>query len=136
MKNLIVIAAGLAVLAGLFVLMNPEPPAAPVADAGSKQSLSVAAIQPPAEKIFELEISNKKLVRGQAVIQVQQGETVTLRILSDHHDELHLHGYDLTLPLPTGQAAELRFVADRSGRFEYELHHAHLDLGALEVLPR
>lgn len=138
MKNLILIAAGLAILAGLFMFMKPKPATAPVAAA--LQSAPAASMQPPAEKpaarIFELEVSQQKLVRGPEVIQVQQGETVTLRITSDHHDELHLHGYDLTLDLPAGQAAELRFVADRSGRFEYELHHAHLDLGALEVLPR
>lgn len=117
---------GVLILAGLFLLFRPTaPPATP--------SVPVAA---PALRLFELRVQQGRLISGPALIQVEQGEPVTLEITSDHADELHLHGYDLQLALPAGQPARLSFTAERSGRFEYELHHAHRELGVLEVRPR
>ena len=143
MKNALVAVLGLALLVGLFVWMKPKPPvvAVPAVSASTETSAAVDSaaatppIAPPTQRV-ELVVKDKRLVSGPAVISVMQGTTVTLRITVDHHDELHLHGYDLTLKLPTAEAAELTFVADRSGRFEYELHHSHLTLGALEVQPQ
>ena len=34
-----------------------------------------------------------------------------------------------------GQPATLELLADRSGRFEYELHGKHAVIGVLEVFP-
>ena len=133
MKNVVVILIGLLLLAGLFWWMKPAPPAVMAVASPVPQAAVPAA---PAAQLFELVVKDKQLVSGPAVIAVSQGTPVTLRITVDHHDELHLHGYDLTLKLPTATPAELSFVADRSGRFEYELHHAHVDLGALEVQPQ
>lgn len=144
MKNVLIALIGLALLVGLFVWMKPPspavaitPPPGPSAQAPVAELAVEAAIPAPAPtQRVELVVKDKQLVSGPQVISVVQGTTVTLRITVDHHDELHLHGYDLTLKLPTAEAAELTFVADRSGRFEYELHHSHLTLGALEVQPQ
>jgi hypothetical protein len=119
---------GAVILTGLFVLLRPEeapsPPAPP------------KALGAPIPRVFELKVERGQRVSGPAVIQVRQGEQITLKVTSDRADELHLHGYDLSLALPAGEPAQLNFRTDRSGRFEYELHHAHQDLGVLEVLPR
>ena len=143
MKNLLVLLLGSALLAGLFLWFKPAPSPIPLPIAATQLAAVVAtpvaatsAPVVPATAVFEIVVAGGKLASGPAVISVTEGTPVTLRITTDHADELHLHGYDLTLKLPKGQAAELSFVADRSGRFEYELHHAHLDLGALEVQPR
>ena len=141
MKNTVVIAVGALLLAALFWFMKPAPPVAAAPAPFADSAAPVPAVVPatpvaPAPQVFELVVKDKKLVSGPAVISVPEGTPVTLRITVDHHDELHLHGYDLTLKLPTAIAAELSFVADKSGRFEYELHHSHLDLGALEVQPQ
>ena len=144
MKNALVALLGLALLVGLFFWMKPQPPvtaATPTATANTEapaaaEPAAVAAPAAPPTQLVELVVKDKRLVSGPAVISVVQGTTVTLRITTDHHDELHLHGYDLTLKLPTAEPAELSFLADRSGRFEYELHHSHLTLGALEVQPQ
>lgn len=147
MKNALVVILGLGLLAGLFVWMKPAsnspassaPQAATAAVSGAASSTVPPMPSAPAEPVvqrIELVVKDSKLVSGPEVITVLQGSAVTLRVTTDHHDELHLHGYDLTLQLPTGQPAELSFVADRSGRFEYELHHSHLTLGALEVQPQ
>ncbi|MDO9452908.1 MAG: hypothetical protein Q7J29_08605 [Stagnimonas sp.] len=140
MKNIVMILVGLALLAGLFWWMKPSPSTAPVAATpAAPDAVAAPVAAPPASPVpqqFDLVVKDKKRVSGPAVISVAQGTPVTLRITVDHHDELHLHGYDLTLKLPTATPTELRFTADKSGRFEYELHHAHLDLGVLEVQPQ
>ena len=141
MKNILALLIGAALLVGLFLWFRPTPPAPlplPIAaePLAAVVATPVAVASAPVTQTFEIVVAGGKLASGPAVISVAQGTPVTLRITTDHADELHLHGYDLTLKLPKGQAAELSFVADRSGRFEYELHHAHLDLGALEVQPR
>lgn len=140
MKNVVLLLLGIALLTGLFWWMRPAPvPFAPTPKTPPTAAPAVAAPPAPVAPVvqsFELEVRDGRLLRGPAVLTVAQGSEVILKITSDRKDELHLHGYDLTLALAAGAPAELRFTADRSGRFEYELHHAHLDLGALEVYPR
>jgi hypothetical protein len=138
MKTLLLIALGLLSLGGLFLWMKPAPPpvaAAPVVLPAASQP-TAAAPAPSAEQRVELVVAGERLVSGPQVVTVTEGTALVLRVTSDARDELHLHGYDLTLPLAKGVAGELRLVADRSGRFEYELHHGHRTLGVLEVLPR
>ena len=140
MKNFALPLLGIALLDGLFWWMRPTPvPFVPAPTTPPTAAPAVSAPPVPAAppvQSFELEVRDGRLLRGPAVLTVAQGSEVVLKITSDRKDELHLHGYDLTLALAVGTPAELRFTADRSGRFEYELHHAHLDLGALEVDPR
>jgi hypothetical protein len=120
-----------AVLAALYVWLRPQPDATPRARAPA--DAANAAPKPSGE--FELTVAGGKLVSGPAVIRVAQGTRVTIRIRSDRADELHLHGYDLHARIDADEPAELEFEADKSGRFEYELHRSHLELGALEVRP-
>lgn len=126
MRSALFVLIAVAVLGGLWLAFKPAEPT----------PLTAASAPAAADKTFKLDLRNHKIVSGPAVITVAQGDTVTLQIVSDKADELHLHGYDLTLKLAAGVPAELSFVADRSGRFDYELHHAHHDLGVLEVVPR
>lgn len=139
MRSALLVVTAVVLLGGLFWWLKPAPP--PVATMPSvAPPAAMAAPAPPvpvpSPQVFELVAKGGQLLTGPAVISVSQDAAVTLRITVDHDDELHLHGYDLKLSLKARQPAELSFVADRSGRFEYELHHAHSALGALEVLPR
>ena len=118
-----------AVLAALYLFARPAPEAPPPVAA---TPAAPAAVQ---VREFEFEVLGGK-VRGPLGLAVREGERVTLRVRSDVADELHVHGYDLSAPLPAGEAVALNFVASKAGRFEVELHHAHLELGALEVHPR
>lgn len=142
MKNLLLLLTGLGLLVGLFLWMKPPPATTSEAPAAGESPVAAAIVPAaavtavPAPQQVELQIQGQRLIAGPAVISVAQGTALTLRITTDEADELHLHGYDLTLALPANQTAELRFTADRSGRFEYELHESHRTLGALEVQPR
>ena len=126
-KVLLPVLAAALLLAGLYKGLKshqPAPPAASSADAPQPAPLTV-----------ELRVQDGRRIAGPERIAAQQGQTVRLRVTSNRADELHLHGYDLTLKLEPEVLAELRFPAHLSGRFEYELHHAHQALGVLEVQP-
>jgi plastocyanin len=140
-----------AVLVALFFLFAPQKtqktrdsqmPTAPGGNAAlvaTTAGASAAATQPAAADnatLVELKVQQGRLVLGPEVIKLTEGDKLTLRVTSDTDDEMHLHGYNLRLDLTAGQTGELTVTANRSGRFEYELHHAHRTLGALEVYPR
>jgi plastocyanin len=105
--------------------------AASVAAAAESQAASA-----PAATTIEFVIAKGRLVSGPSVVKVTQGDRVQVGVTSDAVDELHMHGYNLHLILKPGQRGLLDFVASKSGRFTFELHHADLELGALEVYPR
>lgn len=129
------LAAGLVI--GLYLWARPQPPApapataaAPAAPAAAPAASPTAA--PPGEFSFDI---TQGQVRGPLSMTVRQGEQVSIRVRTDVNDELHLHGYELTAPLPAGEDVALTFIAAKAGRFEVELHHSHRELGALEVQP-
>src|SRR5688572_9066593 len=122
------LALGLLLLGALFLLFRPEPPIS--------EAYRTAPPAPAVPTPVEFVIAGGQRVSGPAVVSVIQGDVVRLLVKSDRDDELHLHGYELSLALQAGQSARLDFEATRSGRFELELHHSHLDLTVLEVRPR
>lgn len=82
--------------------------------------------------VIEVEFSAGDITGG-GRFEVPLGETVTIRVTSDVAEEIHVHGYDLTLELVAGTMGELTFVADIPGVFEVELERSHLPLFDLEV---
>lgn len=124
MKRLVAVLTGIAILVGLLWLLKPTPPP-------TEPAAVLATAPAPAPRVFEIATAAEA-----SVLQVSQGDDIVLRIESDKNDEVHLHGYDLSLKLQAGTPAELRFTANRSGRFEFELHRHHRVLGVLEVSPR
>lgn len=128
-----------AALAALYLFARPRAPSESRPAAAPAAPPAPGSLQPgpPLADVreFTFEILTGA-VRGPAQLVVSEGERVTLRVRSDSADELHLHGYDISVPLPAGEEVVLKFVASKAGRFELELHGAHLELGALEVQPR
>ena len=91
----------------------------------------------PKPKAFNLSIKQGQLENPEnQKLTVIEGEEVTIKVTSDDDAEFHLHGYDILQPLSENETAEINFVADISGRFEFELEEIGSTLGALEVLPQ
>ena len=116
----------LATLLGLFIF------AAVVASAGAADNVS-----------FDLSITGYKLSSAEDVLRVQQGDRVEIRMQSDKPVTVHLHGYDIELPLSPGVAGRMTFEAAATGRFPVNLHAEHSPDGNhhgalfyLEVHPR
>ena len=86
-------------------------------------------------EVFDITVEHGRLVSKQRILVVHRDDDVTLHITVDKPDEFHLHGYNLLVELAPGKMATLRFRANLTGRFTYELHKTELELGALEVYP-
>ena len=88
-----------------------------------------------------------------SVVRVDHRDNVTLRLDSDEHGTLHLHGYDIDLHVDPDGTAIMEFKADATGRFKITFHGIEEDpeeggdgnehgeeeereVASLEVLPR
>lgn len=132
---------GALVMSGLFFLFKPAettpPPAQAVAAAAAPAAAPVMeAPAAPQPTVVDIVVEKGRRISGPEVIALKAGDEVVLNLTSDKDDELHLHGYDLHLHLKAGVTGTLKFTATQSGRFAYELHKSHLELGALEVQPK
>jgi hypothetical protein len=72
-------------------------------------------------------------VTGGGRIDVALGTEVTVRVVSDSADEVHVHGYDLLAELTPGVPAEITFVAELPGVWEVELENAGLPLAEMAI---
>ena len=68
-------------------------------------------------------------------VRVKKGEVARFRARSKTAEELHVHGYDITRPLPAGRTITVRFPAKIEGVYEVELERSHTPVGQLEVRP-
>ncbi len=157
MPGIMVGLLGAIVLAVLFLVMRPDPgepyhPPPPVGETVTATPPVPDSADPPAtgettpvaksaEPLIPLvRIAGHQRVDGPAVLRVREGDRVRLRFIADAPVELHLHGYDRVLRLAADTEQLLEFDANRTGRFEFELHGhhggGHAGLGVIEVYPR
>ena len=91
-------------------------------------------------RAFELAVRNGELPAELRVVRVRQGDDVTLRWTTDKALSIHLHGYDIEMPLTPAGAVSMKFTARASGRFPVEIHAhgrgGHRVLAHVEVHPR
>ena len=80
-------------------------------------------------------VRDGKAVGGIKRATVDQGDRVTLVVSSDVPDEVHLHGYDMSVDVTPGKPARLAFAASIPGRFEVELEDRGLQIADIEVRP-
>jgi hypothetical protein len=133
-RPLIFILISAVALTALFVVLKPAPESPIQQEPTVNRGKTTAAPERSAYR-FELVIEGGALASGPRRIEVQQGSAIEIKVITDHADELHLHGYDLKLQLTAGEPATLAFSADHSGRFGLELHHSHGEIATLEVMP-
>ena len=113
-------------------------PAAPGAAAPGGTVAAAAAPAPGAPAVAVVPV-DVRVAHGQVQggpgprVEVPLGATVRFTVTSDRADELHVHGYDRTLPLTPGTPGVLEIVADVPGVFEAELHESGATLPSLEV---
>lgn len=74
-------------------------------------------------------------VVGQDQFSYSLGEQVSVWVLSDNDDEVHVHGYDLFFTVKAGVPLEISVTAEIPGIFEVELEETHTLLFELVVAP-
>ncbi len=138
-SNAVFLIIAVVLLGGLFYFFksqNQTPNYSGLASSPSSAETSSSSAQLSSSKNFELVVKSRKLVSGSETISVTQGDDVVIKITSDEDEELHLHGYDKSVDLQKDTPTELKFNANLTGRFPYELEKSKTEIGALEVLPK
>ena len=74
-------------------------------------------------------------VGGPGTLEVDAGKQVRFRVRSNAADEIHVHGYDVTKPIPAGAPVTVSFDADLEGIFEVEMHGSGEQIAELQVSP-
>jgi hypothetical protein len=126
-RSLVLLPIAFFILLGLFFDMRPDPPTSNSApEPGS-------AADERSKVTFDLEVREGVMTPNE--VEVEEGDSVTLRLSSEEPLEVHIHGYDLEREVAPGKPATLSFEADLTGRFEIENHESEEVLGVLLVQP-
>jgi FtsP/CotA-like multicopper oxidase with cupredoxin domain len=83
--------------------------------------------------LIEARVTGEKVDTAERRVRIKRGDKVRIRVQSDHAEEVHVHGYDLSRDVAPGKAATIDFTADAPGVFEVELEQAGLKLFELQV---
>ena len=62
-----------------------------------------------------------------------RNQHLLLTVTSDRDDQVHVHGFDLEIPVSSGETVTKDIVMDKVGRFEVESHSPVLTLLVLQV---
>lgn len=76
------------------------------------------------DREIAFEVSDGKINLDPPLIEVNQGDTVTLKIDSKDHGSIHLHGYDIEMDIGPDATTDLPFTAAATGRFIFTFHAA------------
>ena len=88
---------------------------------------SVPVTAPTSNRVeLAITLADGKAEPGGERLEVAVGTTVAITVTSDREDEVHVHGYDLELPVSPGTPITREFLADRTGSFEIESHEPAL----------
>lgn len=82
--------------------------------------------------VVDVEIADGEVI-GAGEFRFDLGETVSITVVSDVDDEIHVHGYDLFYDVEAGVPATIEFLADVPGVFEVEVHTGHTHIFDIEV---
>jgi FtsP/CotA-like multicopper oxidase with cupredoxin domain len=59
-----------------------------------------------------------------ANIRVRVGQRIRVTAVSDIAESIHIHGYDVTLTVPSAVPGEISFTANQIGVFNIETHES------------
>jgi hypothetical protein len=103
-------------------------------DTSSVANKQMATTVPDANT-FEYTITIGENTGTDVVIDVVQGAQVVLNVVNpDGHDDVHLHGYDLsTGSIEKGETGTMTFQATKTGDFDIESHESEELISILRV---
>jgi heme/copper-type cytochrome/quinol oxidase subunit 2 len=117
---------------GTTVTTAPTTTAQTTTTAGGGATTAAPATTAVMGMVIEVTVADGD-VTGGGRKQVAKDELLTLRVTSDVADEVHVHGFDLSLDLQAGVPGELTFTPNAAGVYEVELEERGLQLLELEV---
>ena len=122
------------VFATLVLLLASCGSASSSSDTSSVANKQMATTVPDSNT-FEYTITVGENTGTDVVIDVVQGAQVVLNVINpDGHDDVHLHGYDLsTGSIEKGETGTMTFQATKTGDFDIESHESEELISILRV---
>ncbi len=99
-----------------------DAPAGSAVHGGDSGHGTAESAELSATVVINVPIQNRSTTLTRDDLRVSQGDTALLKFTSDEPGEVHLHGYDLTVPVSPGQPAELQFATTTAGAFGINFH--------------
>jgi plastocyanin len=87
----------------------------------------------PAGRSIAVTIEGKKVTPAPTTVDLKVGEKLTLVVTSDHDDEIHAHGFDVSGSLKAGTPSTVTVTGTEPGVFEVETHEPPLMLMRIAV---
>ena len=115
--------------------LSPPPvttPATPSDAPVIEDETDIAEAEEPPVRV-DVTVTNGEATGDTGRAEVPLGSQVLLVVTADVADEVHVHGYDRTVPVAPNEPTQVQFLADTPGVFEVELHDAKLLLTRLQV---
>lgn len=72
--------------------------------------------------VIEISLEDGEVAPNGDRVALPKGTILRLRITSDRVDEVHVHGYDVEIPVTAGTIVIKNVTLDQVGRFEVESH--------------
>lgn len=82
---------------------------------------------------MNVRLENGKVVGGVVRADIEPGSEVVLTVRADVEDEVHVHGYDLSVDVTPNEPARITWEADTPGVFDVELEARSIPLAELTV---
>ncbi len=94
---------------------------------------SASSATPPAAATVTVTLAGGTATPHGDRIDLVRNQHLLLTVTSDRDDQVHVHGFDLEIPVSSGETVTKDIVMDKVGRFEVESHSPVLTLLVLQV---
>lgn len=84
-------------------------------------------------QVIEISLKDGKVTPNGDRIALTKGTILRLKITSDRDDEVHVHGYDVEIPVRSGASVTKDITLEQVGRFEIESHDPQFTIVQLVV---
>ena len=82
-----------------------------------------------------IDVTVNGAIMSPSEITVTQGDQVTMNVICDRAEEIHLHEYDIKFECEAGKKVSHQFTADKSGVHAIEIEGLGTEIGRLTVKP-
>ncbi|MFN8137324.1 MAG: hypothetical protein U0R79_07095 [Propionicimonas sp.] len=109
-------------LVGCATTQEAAPSPTVASPAMATSPATSAAPAEPARTVIRITLADGKVDPNGQRVELARGSVLELVITSDREDAVHVHGFDLEIPVTPGASVTKDITLDRVGRFEIESH--------------
>jgi hypothetical protein len=147
-RTVVIAAAGVAVAVALFIVLQggdddgdgtpvatTTAPQEPAEQGGAPQGGGGGGEKPEQPEVATIVVRNGEPVGGVQELEFAMGDRIRFVVESDVAEEVHLHGYDVSMDVSAGGKVSFDVPATIEGVFEVELEHSVVQLAEITVTP-